>query len=56
MLELLILLSSDVSLYRDTFEMMYQYSWSLYSPISTICLQVYDDLSIRITICQLCDS
>ena len=34
MLELLILLSSDISLYRDTFDMMHRYTWSLYHPIS----------------------
>ena len=33
MLELLILLSSDIS-YRDTFDMMHRYSWSLYRRIS----------------------
>ena len=36
MLELLILLSSDISPYRDTFDMIHRYTWSLYRPISTI--------------------
>ena len=31
MLELLILLSSDISPCHDTFDMMYRYSWSLFS-------------------------
>ena len=35
MLELLILLSSDISPYCDTFDMMHQYTWSLYRPISS---------------------
>ena len=34
MLELLILLSSDISPYRDTFDMIHRYTWSLYRPIS----------------------
>ena len=36
MLKLLILLSSDASLYRDTFDMMHRYPWSQYRPISII--------------------
>ena len=35
MLELLIPLSSDISPYRDTFDMMHRYTWSLYHPISS---------------------
>ena len=35
MLKPLILLSSDASLYHNTFNMMHRYSWSLYHPIST---------------------
>ena len=35
MLELLILLSSDISPYRDTFDMIHRYTWSLYRPISS---------------------
>ena len=43
--ELLILLSSDVSPYCDTFDMMHRYSWSLYYPISNtdivnVCLKI----------------
>ena len=34
MLRLLILLSSDASLYSDAIDMMYRYSRSLYHPIS----------------------
>ena len=34
MLKLLILLRSDALLHRDTFDMMHQYSWSLYHHIS----------------------
>ena len=33
-LELLILLSSDILPYRDTFDTMHRYSWSLYHPHS----------------------
>ena len=36
MLELLILLNSDILLYRDTFDMIHQYTWSLYRPISSM--------------------
>ena len=40
-LELLILLSSDISLYHDTFDMMHWYSWSLYHPICMcVCMSV----------------
>ena len=35
MLELLILLISDISPYRDTFDMIHRYTWSLYRPISS---------------------
>ena len=35
MFKLLILLSSDASLYLDTYTMMHRYSWSLYHPISS---------------------
>ena len=40
MLELLILLSSDISLYCNTFDMMHRYTWSLYRPISTIHIRI----------------
>ena len=40
MLELLILLNSDVSLYCDTFEMMHRYFYNLYRPFSIVVLYV----------------
>ena len=51
MLRLLILLSSEASLYHDTFDMTSQYCRSLYRPISIPkCKQT---LGLRKTVCIL---
>ena len=44
MLELLIFLSSDISPYRDTFDMIHRYTWSLYCPISSVHASKIDDI------------
>ena len=43
MLKPLILLSSDASLYPDTFDMMHRYSWSLYAKVFSPYLDHFTD-------------